>query len=152
MKLPQFLGQIIYFFGYPLVLLAIFRSKRAYVAIICENEALLTVDWLSFRHQRRLPGGGVKHHEDPLQAATREVYEELGIKINAKSLEPLAGRPIKSDKHFSYYIYKLDISEKPNLKTKDYDVLYTCWVKRKDVNNYLLGEEAFAAFKAMGWL
>lgn len=152
MKLPKILGQVIYFFGYPIVRLAIFKSTRAYVLITYKDEALLTVDWLSFRHQQRLPGGGVKHREDPLEAAKREVYEEIGLIIDTNSLKPITDQPIHSKKHFKYYVYTLNINEKPTLRTKDLDVLYTNWVKRQDVGNLLLGEEAITALKAKAWL
>lgn len=152
MKPPQILGQLIYFFGYPIVLLAIYGSRRSYVAITCDDEILLTVDWLSFRHQSRLPGGGVKHNESPDRAAQREVLEEIGLTIDLGQLEALNISPIRSNKNFSYYIYRLRLQEKPTLTTKSLDVLRAEWVKRQDVNKYLLGEEAGATLVAMGWL
>ena len=36
-----------------------------------------------------LVGGGVKKQETTLQAITREIYEELGLRISAKQLEKL---------------------------------------------------------------
>ena len=37
-----------------------------------------------------LPGGGVKKHETELQAMTREIYEELGLRIPPEKFERLA--------------------------------------------------------------
>lgn len=36
-----------------------------------------------------LVGGGVKKKEEPVQAITREIYEELGLRINPKDLKKL---------------------------------------------------------------
>jgi len=37
-----------------------------------------------------LVGGGVKKHETPLQAITREIYEELGLRIPKEKFKKLA--------------------------------------------------------------
>lgn len=58
--------------------------------------AIITWDGKILLEKRRdcdiwgLVGGGVKKQETPLQAITREIYEELGIRISADRMKKLA--------------------------------------------------------------
>ena len=58
--------------------------------------AIITCDGKLLLEKRRdcdlwgLVGGGVKKHETELQAITREIYEELGLRIPEKKFEKLA--------------------------------------------------------------
>jgi len=59
----------------------IFRTPRARVVVRNEfGELLLVKNWAG-RQQWGLPGGGVERGETPDQAARRELYEEIGLKI-----------------------------------------------------------------------
>lgn len=72
-----------------------------------------------------LVGGGVKKQETPLQAITREIYEELGIRVSQHRLQKLQvyGEPgrIAAFQDGSIWrmvvvIYKLEIEEGTPLK------------------------------------
>ena len=72
-----------------------------------------------------LVGGGVKKQETPLQAITREIYEELGIRVSQNRLQKLQGygEPgrIAAFQDGSIWrmvvvIYKLEIEEGTPLK------------------------------------
>lgn len=152
MKPPVILGQAIYTLGYPLARLAVYRSRRSYVVIFCQDEILLTVDWLSLHHEQRLVGGGAKRHESPRRAASREIFEEIGLNIDEKDLIKLPNTPFRSNKHFDYYVFSLYLAEKPSLKTKNMDILYANWYKQTDIDRLRLGEETKTALHALGWL
>lgn len=58
-----------------------FRVPRARVLVWNEhNELLLVRNW-GGRRQWSLPGGGVKRSEQHIEAARRELYEEIGLDI-----------------------------------------------------------------------
>lgn len=57
-------------------------SQRAGVAIIKDSKILLIKRIKNDEQYYILPGGGVESEETPLDAAIREVKEELGIKVN----------------------------------------------------------------------
>ena len=72
-----------------------------------------------------LVGGGVKKHETELQAITREIYEELGIRIHNHQLNKLAvyGEPgrIAAYQDGSVWrmvivVFGLDLEEEPKLR------------------------------------
>ena len=72
-----------------------------------------------------LVGGGVKKHETELQAITREIYEELGLRIPKEKFKKLAvyGEPgrIAAFRDGSIWrmvilVYSLELEEKPELR------------------------------------
>ena len=72
-----------------------------------------------------LVGGGVKKHETELQAITREIYEELGLRISVDKFKKLAvyGEPgrIAAYQDGSIWrmvivVYSLELEENPQLR------------------------------------
>ena len=72
-----------------------------------------------------LVGGGVKKTEDPLQAITREIYEELGIRVKKEQLRKLGvyGEPgrIAAYRDGSVWrmvivVFGLDLEQEPKLR------------------------------------
>ena len=72
-----------------------------------------------------LVGGGVKKQETTLQAITREIYEELGLRISAEQLEKLGvyGEPgrIAAYRDGSIWrmvivVYGLEFEEEPQMR------------------------------------
>lgn len=72
-----------------------------------------------------LVGGGVKKTEEPLQAITREIYEELGIRVKKEDLRKLGvyGEPgrIAAYQDGSVWrmvvvVFGLDLETKPTLR------------------------------------
>ncbi len=75
-----------------------------------------------------LVGGGVKAHETPQQAMTREIYEELGIRISQNQLTKLKvyGEPgrIAAYRDGSIWrmvivAYAIDLKEEPHMLISD---------------------------------
>ena len=72
-----------------------------------------------------LIGGGVKNWETPLQAAVREVYEEIGLRVKPESFEKLSvyGEPgrIAAFRDGSIWrmvvvVFRLDLAEEPQMR------------------------------------
>ncbi len=75
-----------------------------------------------------LVGGGVKKQETPLQAITREIYEELGLRISSDKLTKLSvyGEPgrIAAYQDGSIWrmvivVYALDLLEEPQMRISE---------------------------------
>lgn len=71
-----------------------------------------------------LVGGGVKKQETPLQAITREIYEELGVRISPRKMKKLAvyGEPGRvaayqdgSVWRMVIVAYSLELEEEPEM-------------------------------------
>jgi 8-oxo-dGTP diphosphatase len=69
---------------------ALVRRLRVSAYAVCLSEGrLLLARWVSPNGRVRLwtlPGGGIEHGEDPLDAMTREVDEETGYQVEAERL------------------------------------------------------------------
>ena len=72
-----------------------------------------------------LVGGGVKKHETELQAITREIYEELGLRVSQDQFKKLAvyGEPGRIAAYLDgsvwrmvIVIFALELNEEPTLK------------------------------------
>jgi 8-oxo-dGTP pyrophosphatase MutT (NUDIX family) len=84
------------------------RGQGAKAALVCDGEVLLVRH--SYGPTRwELPGGGVRHGEDPLAALRRELGEELGVSI--ASVTPLAIRPGPGRyRRHRTHLYRVDLS------------------------------------------
>lgn len=66
------------------------HRPRARVIILNEQgEVLLVRNWARERRWG-LPGGGIQRKERPVQAAKRELHEELGVVVPIKNLQLIA--------------------------------------------------------------
>ncbi len=66
------------------------KKNAAGVAIVWQNSILLVhptgASWQ--RNALGIPKGGIEEGEDPMEAAVRELSEEVGISINPSQLDP----------------------------------------------------------------
>lgn len=74
--------QLSFFFLYN----RIFHVPRARVMIWNEHGELLLVRNWGGKQQWGLPGGGVEKNEQPVAAARRELFEEIGIELSTGEL------------------------------------------------------------------
>lgn len=74
------IGRILYKVFRPVLYLFLKRSRRVRVLMLYEGEVLLVRNWLSSQ-KWTVPGGGINKSETQLQAAKRELHEEIGLNI-----------------------------------------------------------------------
>ncbi len=79
------------------------KTSGAKVIIICGNEILLVKN--TYGYSFSLPGGGIKKWEEPVDAAKREAYEEVGIQLNELSPLPsfITYEEYKHDTVYGFY-------------------------------------------------
>ena len=103
------------------------KRRKSARALIIRDGQLLT--FLRKRHSRKtgewieyysIPGGGIDKGESPEDAATRELYEEMGVRI---SLGGLVAHRV--GKHFEHYVFTADITEgEPRLMLDSEEAAY----------------------------
>lgn len=69
---------------------AITKRPRARVLVVNEQGQLLLIRAHISHGKWTLPGGGLERGESAVSAATRELYEETGIRVDESSLQYLA--------------------------------------------------------------
>ena len=69
-------------------------KKSAGLVIIQDDKVLLGHPTrASWKHSFSLPKGHIEDNEDKIEAAIRETYEEVGIKVDKSMIEQKWGKP-----------------------------------------------------------
>ena len=86
------------------VLLAMVCKEESSIILVCEPEKPTPVFW-------KLPGGKIEEGETPEEAAVREAFEELGIRIRPQEF----GMPVGFEQHgpsgpYMQYLFVVEVS------------------------------------------
>jgi len=144
-----FIGQLLYLLSYPGLLLLIKGTKRAYVIVVFENKALVTKNWLGFRRKWRLPGGGAKNNESYMQAAIREVKEEVGIDLSSNVIKAI-DEPIKHKKGFYFQTFVTEIYNAPKIVTEFPEIWKAEFVDIDKLSNDEISQQVQHALSKLG--
>ena len=109
------------------------RHRGALVAIWCNDRLLVVRN--SYRDGLSLPGGGIKGAERPVDAAARELHEELGLVVAPDALEFVADIPV----FFEYQrdvctFFELHLDEPPTLYPDGREVIWAGFMAEVDVD------------------
>lgn len=104
------------------------RRERTRILVVCGNEILCTVNWIS-SGRWALPGGGLHRGEVPVDGAVRELREETGIDVRPEQLDFLRKGPV-NEYHlpYTYHCFSLRVAAKPVVKREWYEIMRTRWV------------------------
>lgn len=133
-KIYVLTGRISYLVLLPIMRIAIRRTNRVYVCLLNKNKVLLVKGWLG-NNKWVLPGGGVNKGEKLEEALSREVYEELGIKLTTQKLKLIKTGNWKSDNlghRYSIYFIKY---HGVIAKVKKIEITDASWVGIDRLNN-----------------
>ena len=145
---PRIIGKIVYTLAYPAIKLIVRNSRRAYVMVVVGDEALVTKDWLGNMNDWRLPGGGVKKNETPMQAVIRECREEVGVDLREPELMKIVGKK-RSRLKFDYWVYVVDLHTKPMIEKSRREISETQWISVNELSNHPCSEELTSGLGAM---
>lgn len=143
------LGLISYYASTPLRWLLISKRVRSYVVIEYDSRMIIVQNWLG-KGEWSFPGGGAKKNETALQAAVREVHEELGIKLEPGSLSFLREGYKKdgiSGKH--YALFHIQLNHQPSLNVNRFELADVRWEPVTSLTQLQLCYESLQALDAI---
>jgi ADP-ribose pyrophosphatase YjhB (NUDIX family) len=146
MKLPNWLGNVVFILGWPIVWLALYNSRRAYLMIVINDEVLVLKSWLAYKRQWRLPGGGIRVNEQPIDSVKRELKEELNINIQPGKCELIVENQKSQKYNYNFYVYKYIVNNKPDIKL-DYENINYAWISINKLKPQDIADELGAALK-----
>lgn len=107
-------GFVVYYLSYPITRLLLKNSRRSYLAVIYDNQLLVTKNWLGDQRTWRLVGGGVHKKENYLDAVIREAREEVNLAFDQASLKQIVGIS-RHPKGYYYAIFLIKFSVEPKI-------------------------------------
>lgn len=113
------------------------RTSGALAALWHDGRVLLVKS--SYRRERSLPGGYVRPGEDPRQAASRELREEVGIEVPAARLE-LAYHGTRKFEHRwdTVDIYEAELERAPQVRVDRREVVWAGFVTPEEARAHPL--------------
>ncbi|MFO0882026.1 MAG: NUDIX hydrolase [Candidatus Saccharimonadales bacterium] len=145
MKPPLFLGRCIYFFGYPIFRILIKNTYRAYVVVRYKDKILVTKNWLGHQKKWRLPGGGVHKNERPALAASRELLEEVGIRVTEKDLLQLTQTPHEARYGYLIDLFVVSIASLPKINPDEREIIKATFMSKDELLKQECSEELLLA-------
>jgi 8-oxo-dGTP diphosphatase len=119
----------------------------ARVAVICNNELLVVRDWIS-DGKWSLPGGRIKKGETAVNAALRELHEEVGINTKKDQLLYLGEIRGKRLAHlWRFQAFMLKTKEKPHDKRQRLELSDTRWLPVGELNTGNAGDDVLFTLK-----
>lgn len=143
MVLKTIVGKVVFLAGWPFFWIY-FRiwSKRTRVIVVHDRKMLLVKGWLS-DGSWGLPGGGAGLREEPVQAASRELFEETGIQSKSTELQYLESI-IHDDRKLKYtaiyFLYKL--KNPAELTRQKYEIAEIGWFDKAGLSSIKLNVDA----------
>jgi ADP-ribose pyrophosphatase YjhB (NUDIX family) len=108
------------------------RTHGALVALWCDDRLLVVRT--SYAPYWSLPGGYVRRHETGRQAAMREAYEEMGVRLTEEELRPVVDRHHRWEgKRERLQIFAVDRRRPPRLRIDGREIVEARFVDASEV-------------------
>ena len=124
------------------------KSEKAIITVLCliykDDEILLQDRVKSDWQGLTLPGGHVEKNESFVQAVTREMLEETGLRIYEPKLCGVKQFQTDEDERYLVLLYKTDQFEGNLVSSKEGQML---WVKRGELDKNHLVDDFYELLK-----
>jgi 8-oxo-dGTP pyrophosphatase MutT (NUDIX family) len=143
------LGRILYWGVWPVSWIYLRRSRRTRLLLMCGDQLLVVNNWLG-TGKWSLPGGGLHKGEKPAIGLIRETFEETGIRLDEKTVLPLAVEEFRIH-GFAYesHYYAAEIKNKPKVASQPFEITDINWIKRAEVSSHTCGGDVLRALELL---
>lgn len=151
-QIVALVGIVVFWLTWPLTYMYVRGTTRTRVLLVADGKVLLARVWHG-TGSWKLPGGGV-HGKEPLKdAAVREVYEEVRVRIRPEQLQDL-GKKAHREHGIPYtgQYYYVELSEPCAAEARMPEILEVAWVPIETTPDRHLGDDsryALSAYKAL---
>lgn len=137
----RILGICIYILGYPYWMLYLNGSTRSRVVVTYQGKVILvkhilgTLKW-------GLPGGGIDNGESAEQAGSRELAEELGIRIKPENFKKVGTYQVRMGfATFTMVCVHQNLAHKPTIKPKQWEIAKTGYFSYQELESLDMRED-----------
>ena len=92
------------------------KTSGVRIMLVCKGELVLVRHW--YNSLWVMPGGGIKRHEIPEQAAVRELREELGIEISQLDYALGTYSNTKEGKNDTVHCFVVEMDARPVIRKR----------------------------------
>ena len=129
----------------------VFRPRRRGVFIAVWHGDEVIVIRNSYRSWYALPAGGIKRSETPLQAAVRELREEVGVEVSPEDLRFVADFPTTFEfKRDVCSFFELELAQEPPLRLDGREVVWADFVSVTEARALRMAPPVRAYLEARG--
>lgn len=123
----RYVGITAFWLSWPVLFVRLRRTSRVRIALLCQGKVLLVRNWYN-SGQWQLPGGGIRDDETAIQAAKREIAEEVGIQLSLDELVPLGEQYRVAERGLSFncQAFMADVSTTA-FTCKRHEIVDGCW-------------------------
>jgi 8-oxo-dGTP pyrophosphatase MutT (NUDIX family) len=84
-----------------------------------------------------IPGGGINKGEAPIDAAVRELHEELGLLVTTSQLRPLGLREVTGRLNLlsRHYLFVVELESMPVIQPARLEVIHYNWTRIDELGN-----------------
>lgn len=129
------IGFIGFWVLWPLIVVYARISPPRTRVLITQGQSVLVIkNWLS-PGGWSLAGGGVHKAEAPIDAAIREVHEELGLVLEKQTLVDMGSHTsVEAIRLVSkYYLFHVEFAEQPVLTLQPTEIMEAVWINADDL-------------------
>lgn len=128
------MGRLIYYLIWPLLWFVFPLTTRVRAMVVVDDQILMVRHWLG-PGGWDLPGGGIKRGETAMQAAIRELHEELAIKLDVATATHATKLPVVYHKHgllirSNFVVFRLETAPATKIS---YELTKAAFISRSEL-------------------
>lgn len=141
-------GRIAFWVAWPLLFWYLRSGKRTRLLVTAGNKVLVVQSWIS-DGRWKLPGGGLRLRESPVQGVLRELREETGLELKRKQVKLLYKTGYaENGLRYRYYCYKTELPKVLPASAQSLEILDVQWVDKGQLNEQNAAQDVLTALSA----
>jgi 8-oxo-dGTP diphosphatase len=141
MKLPDWFYRAAYRYGFRAARLVwrVTRPRHAGALVMLWHEEKVLLVRSSYQDVWMAPGGGMEADEAPVEAAIREAWEELRLRLRPEDLRlALVAEHVWNNRHDKAHIFEMRLPSRPRLELDNRELIEARFVTPEEARSLAL--------------